>query len=215
MLVQGRVNDTHLRLMRRALPMNWKRRLAGAVLVMIATASPAGFIFAQEDSRAVQALSKLGIQPTRQADFDLCLPATAEEYEAIGKYAILRIEARSVLSTELPLRAAYLRLKDLSIPLRLIVAFEKRDNQGSAPLGQADWHQVGFYLVPINLLKQSPELMIDFTGQRRGFGIGTLSVSDAAPAFVRLDEYDNATEPNEKAIAGLLYREYPKDFKDR
>lgn len=182
---------------------------------MIAAASPASFTFAQEDDRALRALSKLGIQPTRQADFDLCMPATAEEYEAIGKYAVLRIEARSVLSTELPLRAAYLRLKELSIPLRLIVAFEKHEYQGSAPRGQADWHQVGFYLVSINLVKQSPELMIDFTGQRTGFGIGTLSVSDAAPAFVRLDEYDNPAEPDTKAIAKLLYREYPNDFKGR
>lgn len=158
-------------------------------------------------------LDDMGFEATRSASYDLCFPANAEEYEALGKNAILRIEAASALSTELPLKSAYFEIKGLTIPLHRIYLMDKyQDGLPTTRRETKYWRQVTFYLVPISMLKTEPRLVVDFKGPRSGFGIGSISVDGNAPAFVRLDEYDTASEADPEAIRRLLVREYPDDF---
>lgn len=150
----------------------------------------------------------------RAVDYDLCLPATAEEYEAIGKNAVLRLSASSVLSTELPLQRVYLSTKGLKVPLRKLMDFPlSKTVEGTDPLKPGDrWEQASFYLVPINLIKAGGDLLADFRGARTGFGVGSLSMKSTSPVFLRLDEYDTPGEPEPKALSEMITREYPADF---
>lgn len=185
--------------------------LIGALIVLL----PNSLANAKQDPfNAV--LEKLGTEAIRMANADLCLPSNADEYEALGKNGVLRIEASSAISSELPIRSAFLEIKGIQFPLTRIVAFEKYEDEApSTSKGTRYWHQLTFYRVPLNLIKQSARLAIDFRGARRGFGVTTFEPSPDRPAFVRLDEYNTASEPDEAALANLLAREYPGDFSKR
>lgn len=78
-------------------------------------------------------------------------------------------------------------------------------------------NRVSFYLIPIQITKMEAELEVDFSGERKAFGVQKFSKGAGyfdkdAPAFVRLDEYDDPSEPDAKALAALLAREYPDYF---
>ncbi|NKJ02022.1 hypothetical protein [Novosphingobium sp. SG707] len=179
-------------------------------LALAAANSSAGKV----PSNPIAAMKAAGIMPTREVASDLCLPATADEYEALGKNGVLRLEAASLLSPELPLRRIYIVVKGLRIPLRQVAEFDKQ--QDAAPAKgqqQAYWRQVSYYLVPLNLVKAGAKLTVDFSGQRSGFFVSDLTLSQGSPAFARLDEYDTPGEPDDEALAGLLAREYPDDFR--
>lgn len=159
------------------------------------------------------ALAKLGAEAIRSADSDLCFPADAEEYEALGKNGVIRIEAASAIATELPLRTAYLEIKGVKVPLRLILTQPKSlDDQPGEGDKTRYWRQVSFYLAPLNVIRGGADLSVDFTGARRDFGITSFDDPTDGPAFYRLDEYNTPSEPSADALADLLKREYPDDF---
>lgn len=63
----------------------------------------------------------------RSVDFDVCYPATDQEYESMGKNAVVMLTASSVSSSELPLEAAYVRMNGIRVPLqRLAVSTQAR-----------------------------------------------------------------------------------------
>ena len=160
-------------------------------------------------------LDGMGAEATRMADYDLCFPANAKEYEAIGKNGVVRIEAQSAISSELPLKSVYLEVGGIRVPLRSIYLGEKfEDKVPATAKGTRYWHQISFYLIPLNLIKGKAELVIDFKGPRSGFGLGPLVIDGNAPAFVRLDECDTPSEPETSALSELLFREYPSYFSD-
>lgn len=182
--------------------------LLGATLTVAS-----GSLASAKPDPGLAVLESLGTEAIRMADADICLPANADEYEALGKNGVLRIEASSAISSELPIKSAYLEIKGLQFPLTRIVAFEKfEDAEPVTSKGTRYWHQVTFYRLPLNLIKQSARWAIDFRGARRGFGVTTFTPSSDRPAFVRLDEYNTPSEPDEAALAALLAREYPNDF---
>lgn len=156
-------------------------------------------------------LKELGIQATREITNDICFPATSDEYVAMGKNAILMLEASSVISSELPLRSVYVVSKGIRFPLQRIATFPKH-NQGSDYTTQAY-----FYLIPIHFMKKDSQIFADFSGDRKGFGITKFSqkigLGSGAPAFARLDEYDTDTEADPEVLMSVLAREYPSYFK--
>lgn len=77
-------------------------------------------------SNPIAAMKAAGIVPTREVASDLCLPATPDEYEALGKNGVVRLEATSLVSSELPLRRIYIVVKGLQIPLHQIAEFDKQ-----------------------------------------------------------------------------------------
>lgn len=159
-----------------------------------------------------ETLDRIGLEATRMVNSDLCYPETGEEYEALGKNGVIRIEAISALSSELPLKAAYLELKGLKIPLRRLVQTQRtEDERPSTASGTRYWRQVTFYLAPLSLVRAGARLVVDFNGQRAGFGVTQFEVGGAGPAFVRLDEYNTPSEPDLEALGRLISREYPED----
>jgi hypothetical protein len=145
----------------------------------------------------------------RQISNDICLPATAEEYEELGKHAILALDSTSVISTELPLRSVYVIYKDVRIPLQKITTLPKNQTKDGAT-------QVSFYLLPIKYMKSDAKLFADFSGDRKEFGITTFAeregLDPAAPAFARLDAYDTPFDPDMSAVERVILREYPQHF---
>lgn len=168
----------------------------------------AAFVFSPQ-VQAADPLKALSANVVRSIEFDLCLPATAQEYVALGKNAIIMLEASSAIETELPLKSVFVQVGEIRIPLQRIWRSE------IAPSGDR-FVQVSFYLVPIQRTKKPGRLAADFAGERSDFGISTFGpdfYDDGAPAFARLDEYDNASEPDMDAVRRVLRREYPDQYK--
>ena len=156
-------------------------------------------------------LKHLGVESVRNIDADICFPATAEEYVALGKNAIVMLTSSSAISTELPLKAVYAMRNGVRIPLQRITSLDKRINSQSGRTSQ-----ISFYLMPIQLMKQDARVLADFDGQRRGFGFFSFSAAEGidpgAPAFVRLDEYDDPSEPDMAVVKTVVLREYADQF---
>lgn len=156
-------------------------------------------------------LKGIGDSIVRQIDFDICLPATAEEYSELGKHAILLLNAESAISTELPIRSVYVIHKGVRIPLQRFFTLPKKihDNGSGAT-------QSAFYLLPIQYMKSDAKLLADFNGERKSFGITSFSAKEGldteAPAFARLDAYDTPFDPDLKVVEQVILREFPSHF---
>jgi hypothetical protein len=184
--------------------MNTIQTIAYSFILAAGPFSPA---FAQATGSS---LSDLEAQSIRTVSFDLCLPSTSEEYAALGKHAVVMLTSRSAIATELPLRSVYVLANGIRVPLQRLARTERSQSGNRA-------EQTSFYLIPIYLTKIDATLEVDFAGERKGFGVATFAANGAfyatdAPAFVRLDEYDNPSEPDFDAVGELLSREYPMFF---
>jgi hypothetical protein len=150
----------------------------------------------------------------RRVDFDVCYPASDEEYRAMGKNAVVMLTADSVSSSELPLKTAYVISKGVRVPLQRLAVFDKHQTGGNGSNEYTE--QISFYLLPIYLMKRDAKLMVDFNGPRSGFEVTTYSAHEgldpSLPAFLRLDEYDSPSDPDLNAVSALLQREYPDYF---
>ena len=147
----------------------------------------------------------------RHISIDICLPATAEEYEELGKHAIVALDSTSAISTELPLRSVYLMHKGVRIQLQKIAELPKKQNVDGSSASQTS-----FYLIPIQMMKSDARILADFKGGRTNFGIMSFSKSEGldtgAPAFARLDAYDTPFDPNMEAAQRVILREFPSYF---
>lgn len=120
------------------------------VLALVAAIGWIGLASAQaKPQKSVDdVLAGMGLQSTRGIDTDICYPATATEYQALGKNAILMLKSTSALSTELPLRAVYLIHRTVRIPLQRIAITAKQERE------EGRTTQYSFYLIPIHYMKQ-------------------------------------------------------------
>lgn len=161
-----------------------------------------------QDKQIDDVLRELGGEAIRQIHTDICFPATSEEYESLGKNAILMLESSSAVGTELPLRSVYAMRKGVRIPLFRVYLLSKRRNAAGDRATQ-----VSFYLLPIEFMKADVQLLADFSGDRRGFGFMSFTAKHGldrnAPAFARLDEYDAPTDPDPAIVTAVIAREYP------
>ena len=182
-----------------------------ALAVAVILSAP-GSVMAAPQKSPEQMLKELGGSVIRGVDYDICFPADAQEYAALGKHAIVRLSASTAIETELPLRSAYLEVKGVRVPLHRLALLDPHHHRRDTD----DYvEQVSFYLVPLSSLKAASELSVDFTGQRTAFGVVHFTKQsgvEGAPAFVRLDEYDSPSDPDMKAVGAVLIREYPDDF---
>jgi hypothetical protein len=186
--------------------------LITAAMAVLFTAS-SGFANAGSTSDPSQLLAKMGAETIRQVHIDICLPATNDEYEGLGKNAIVMLTSSSAVSSELPLKSAYVEVNGVRVPLQKIATFDKYDTNTSVQEHSNIYtNQVSFYLIPIYLLKTDAKLSVDFAGKRESFGVQTFPEEGEMPSFVRLDEYDNPSDPDMRVVASLLAREYPKFF---
>lgn len=146
---------------------------------------------------------------------DLCWPANGKEYEGLGKHAVLMLTATSMFPDELPLSAAYIQGDGATVPLRRIALFDVPRPKGTDGSKRTHASQVSFYLIPINLTKKEARLIVDFTGERKGFSVTDFSrvgLDPRLPEAIRGDKQDAPGEPDMGALQRLLVREYPDYF---
>jgi hypothetical protein len=161
-----------------------------------------------------EVIASLGGAAVRAVETDIALPANTAEYEAMGKNAVLMLEASTALPSELPLRSTYVVFNDVRVPLQRLAtlpAWEATERRGNED--ETYTHQISFYLIPIYLLKQDAWLMVDFQGRREGFRAFSFPVElTGAPPFIRADDYDYPSEPDLEAAATMTVREFPSSF---
>lgn len=190
----------------------WRSTVSASLLLCGASicATTAGAQTSTADPDSI--IKSFGGEAIREVNSDICFPATAEEYEALGKNAILMLRTSTAIATELPLKAVYVIYKGVRIPLHRIALLDKYQDSTS---GRAI--QVSFYLLPIQLMKVDSQILVDFSGSRKAFGIITFSAQEGldagAPAFARLDEYDAPGDADTDTVARVLAREYPDYIK--
>ena len=152
----------------------------------------------------------------RLVHFDLCWPATNEEYEALGKNAVLMLTASSIFPSDLPLTSAYIQTEDVPVPLQRIAVFNAQQVSTTTSSKRSPTSQVSFYLIPIYLAKKDARLLVDFSGERKAFSVTSFSkekgLDPRLPAFLRLDTHDSPGKTDVKALRSLLVREYPDYF---
>jgi len=186
-------------------------RKVGAALALVGLCvSPVAM--ARTPVRGIDEVAKdLGFEATRGIDDDICFPADSDEYEALGKNAILKINAFSVISAELPLKSVYIIQNGIRYPLHRIAIFDKQSSDSDRLV------QTSFYLLPIHFMKVNSEIFADYGGARKNFRIRRFSakigLGSAAPAFAWLDEYDAEADADPKALGRVLAREYSSYFK--
>ncbi|HEY3798377.1 MAG TPA: hypothetical protein VGL58_08485 [Caulobacteraceae bacterium] len=149
-----------------------------------------------------------GVTASRNAHSDIALPRDSDEYDSLGKNAVLMIEANSFDRNELPISRTYVDTNGVKISLRGIASFPIQLRQSQN--GERYFSQTTFYLLPVSLIKVAGTLQIDFK-ERRGFGISDFP--QGLPSFLAADDYDVAGDPVESALKRLLIREYPTFFK--
>src|SRR3546814_15730915 len=145
----------------------------------------------------------------RSIDFDLCLPADAIEYEALGKHAVIQLVTSTAIAAELPLKSVYVDVRGVNVPLRRIW------RSGVAQNGDR-YEQVSFYVIPIQFTKQEGRILADFTGERRGLGIptfGPTTYAETAEQFILLEAHANPGEAAEESTQRQHNREHAEIFK--
>src|SRR3546814_2513724 len=127
------------------------------VTAIVLAASPFGTAFA----KSADPLQGLAKHMVRSIDFDLCLPADAIEYEALGKHAVIQLVTSTAIAAELPLKSVYVDVRGLNVTLRRIW------RSGVAPNGDRYEH-VSFYVIQIRFTNQQGHLLAGFKGALRG-----------------------------------------------
>lgn len=181
------------------------RALAAGVILAIA---PPDIAMAQpHEADLGQMLPGPNAAGARRIDFDICLPATAEEYAALGKNAILMLRASSKDAAALPLAAVYIGRGAERMMLRQIMLLRTTTDETSG------WTvQHAFYLLPIRAMKQDGTLAADFHDEGEAVRLADFTaraeLGPYAPAFARHDGEDMPGEPDQAVLTRVLAREY-------
>lgn len=190
--------------------------MIGALIAFALNVTGSHLVTAPTDSLAKQPdLDRIakehGVQIDRQVAYDLCLPATPAEYVALGKNAIVRLEASSVAPGELPLRSVYVLHNGIRTRLELITAIDPYQDTVKRRTVQ-----VSFYLLPLQLRRLDGRLETDFKGHE-GFVITTFAanrkIGPGAPAFVLRDPHAAPGKFDPATVIAVMKREYPDDMR--
>jgi len=85
------------------------KRLALFPAILAAAILVCGFSQVQSSKEELDRVAaELGLESLRGIDYDICFPNSPEEYEKLGKNAIILIKASAAVSTELPIKSTYI-----------------------------------------------------------------------------------------------------------
>ena len=160
----------------------------------------------EERAAEIQKIAPKGA--ARYVVYDIAWPATAEEYRALGRHAILFLSAVSQNTDELPLKQVYTRQSGKSLPLKQLSS--KRRDVPSGSLTHTmfgPYREDSFYLLPIGALMQEWKLLADFAKNRNEFSISLSQLSP--PRFIQTDRTRNAGKLDPAALKTILEREFP------
>lgn len=160
----------------------------------------------EERAAEIQKLAPKGA--ARYVVYDIAWPATAEEYRALGRHAILFISAVSQKDEELPLKQVYTRQGGKSLPLKQLSSKRRDVLPGSLTHTMfGPYREDSFYLVPVGALMQEWKLLADFAKNRNEFSISLSQLNP--PRFIQADRSRNAGKVDPAALKTMLAREFP------
>jgi hypothetical protein len=160
----------------------------------------------EERAAEIQKIAPKGA--ARYVVYDIAWPATAEEYRALGRHAILFLSAVSQNADELPLKQVYTRQGGKSLPLKQLSS--KRRDVPSGSLTHTmfgPYREDSFYLLPVGALMQEWKLLADFAKNRNEFSISLSQLNP--PRFIQTDRTRNAGKVDPAALKVILEREFP------
>ena len=160
----------------------------------------------EERAAEIQKIAPKGA--ARYVVYDIAWPATAEEYRALGRHAILFLSAVSQNTDELPLKQVYTRQGGKSLPLKQLSS--KRRDVPPASLTHTmfgPYREDSFYLLPVGALMQEWKLLTDFAKNRNEFSISLSQLNP--PRFIQTDRTRNAGKVDPAALKTILEREFP------
>lgn len=160
----------------------------------------------EERAAEIQKIAPRGA--ARYVVYDIAWPATAEEYRALGRHAILFLSAVSQKDEELPLKQVYTRTGGKSLPLQQLSS-KRRDVPGGSLTHTmfGPYREDSFYLLPVGALMQEWKLLADFAKNRNEFSISLSQLNP--PRFIQTDRTRNAGKADPAALKAILAREFP------
>ena len=108
----------------------------------------------------------------RGSSIDFCWPSSAEEYQAIGKYALVLVSVVTQDAAELPLRRVYVTVNGEQTELVRLSSQRRDVKKGSTThpiLGP--FREDGFYVAPAGLMMSDGYLQADFAIRRNNFNL--------------------------------------------
>ena len=196
----------------------WMLATAGLVLAQPATLEPSdapgehrvtpGDIDKRIEERAAETQKIAPRGAARYVVYDIAWPATAEEYRALGRHAILFLSAISQNADELRLKQVYTRQGGKSLPLRRLSS-KRRDVPGGSLTHTifGPYREDSFYLLPVGALMQEWKLLTDFAKNRNEFSISLSQLNP--PRFIQADRSNSAGKVDPAALKMILEREFP------
>lgn len=160
----------------------------------------------EERAAEIQKIAPKGA--ARYVVYDIAWPATAEEYRALGRHAILFLSAISQNTDELPLKQVYTRQGGKSIPLKQLSSRRRDVPPGSLTHTMfGPYREDSFYLLSVGALMQEWKLLTDFAKNRNEFSISLSQLNP--PRFIQTDRTRNAGKVDPAALKAILEREFP------
>jgi hypothetical protein len=160
----------------------------------------------EERAAEIQKIAPKGA--ARYVVYDIAWPATAEEYRALGRHAILFLSAVSQNADELPLKQVYTRQGGKSLPLKQLSSKRRDVPPGSLThVMFGPYREDSFYLLPVGALMQEWKLLADFAKNRNEFSISLSQLNP--PRFIQTDRTRNAGKVDPAALKTILEREFP------
>jgi hypothetical protein len=146
----------------------------------------------------------------RGSSIDFCWPASAAEYQAIGKYVLVLVSVVTQDAAELPLRRVYVTVNGEQTELAKLSSQRRDVEKGSTTFSiLGPFREDGFYVAPAGLMMRDGYLQADFATRRNNFNLYKLP--GTPPEFIKADHNpmpSKDTTPNMPALRALLTREY-------
>lgn len=150
----------------------------------------------------------------RGAINDISLPPESE-YQQMNGYALLLVIGFSQDKSELPFKRVYVRGDGKISELKLIsVGWTNQSTSSDLVIKTLGPNRVdALYLLPIYLLKERGELLVDFAKNREGFRLSTFPNS-TLPHIENMPIAEPKSEPSPAALKHMIELSYPGLFKD-
>ncbi len=145
----------------------------------------------------------------RIALYDIAYPANATEFAELDGYAIMLVSVISQDAGELPPKRVYVKGGLAAVVLTLVSSVlspSVEDPIVGKVFGQNRWD--GLYLLPISLVSEAQELLLDFAKNREGFVVAKFSNMNREPLSTLPRTPPTGARPSEDALVRIVGREY-------
>jgi hypothetical protein len=164
---------------------------------------------ARIESGAKETLAQYPQAGPRGVELDGAFPLDMAEYRVLGGQGVLLIGAIVRDPAELPVKRVYVLVDGREVELERIASFTRDVSKGSAAeTAYGGYREDSFYLVPVEYLANSPQILCDFAANRTGFLLSSRPFD--VPDFIAgIPDKSKGADPGATTLRAFLDREYP------